>query len=345
MSRADKKARQRSKREAKRRQQRRQNAVSPVKRLANALGEVEVWLSEDFQEFGQAQCFVFRRGAGLSGMACFLVDRGVAGLKDAWVRMNVTHDDLDAAVQGSRDQGIPMRRGSTDEVRRLVAGGLRWAHEHGLRHPAGWQRTAQFIGGVEGWQDADTTGFVKEFAGHPEDLRQRLIGEPLEQFLNRSDIDFDLDESAIYMDQATGDYLDPEFDNDEELSDEELDEIASELPEKEIAELERRFDAAAGWLSEQTAARLESIGEQPSPKLREAWRMLVVSRLLSKTAIPEESDAHAQLAADLLSDMIARFDPPHRDEVQRAVDQAFQHLETDSMLMQTAVQLQGDGTP
>ena len=35
------------------------------------------------------QIFVFKQAGRLAGVACFLIDQGVVGLKDAWTRMNV----------------------------------------------------------------------------------------------------------------------------------------------------------------------------------------------------------------------------------------------------------------
>ena len=41
------------------------------------------------------------------------------------------------------------------------------------RLPKDWIRSASLIGGIGDWESADVSLFVKEFVGHPEDLRQR----------------------------------------------------------------------------------------------------------------------------------------------------------------------------
>src|SRR5580692_6916144 len=55
MSRPDKKQRHKAKREAKRLAARRRDSISPVKRLAESKGDMEIWMSEDFEEMGQAE--------------------------------------------------------------------------------------------------------------------------------------------------------------------------------------------------------------------------------------------------------------------------------------------------
>src|SRR5690349_6827750 len=95
MAKPDKSHRHNAKRKAKRQAIRRQQSVSPVKRLASAPGELECWASENFEQTGQMQLFAWKRAAGLSGVACFLLDRGVVGLKDAWVSMGVDHAYFD----------------------------------------------------------------------------------------------------------------------------------------------------------------------------------------------------------------------------------------------------------
>jgi hypothetical protein len=231
MANPDKFHRHKAKRKAKRQAIRRQQSVSPVKRLAEAPGELECWASENFEQMGQMQLYAWKRAAGLSGVACFLIDAASSALKDAWVSMGVDHAYFEDILDRASDNGIRMRRITPDEARRWIAGGLRWAHDNGMRLPKDWQRPASLIGGVGDWHSADVSAFIKEFAGHPEDLRQRLVSEPLETYIQRPDINFIFNESAPYMDQATGRYSDWE---DEPELDDELESIASELPEEEI---------------------------------------------------------------------------------------------------------------
>jgi hypothetical protein len=95
---ADKKQRHKARREAKRREMRRTNSISPLKRLADAPGVVECWISTGFELAGQIQIFAYKQAAGLAGISCFLVDRGVVGLKDAWSKMNVDRGEFEGML-------------------------------------------------------------------------------------------------------------------------------------------------------------------------------------------------------------------------------------------------------
>jgi hypothetical protein len=260
MSRHDKKKRHKAKRQAKHDAARRRTSISPIRRLAEARADLECWMSDNFAETGQMQIFTFKAAAGLAGVACFLIDHGVVGLKDAWARTNISHEDLDGMLGKSADRGIRMRRVDVETVRRWVASGVRWAYENGMRLPKDWTRTASLIGGVGDWKSANLTDFVKEFAGHPDDLRQRLLTEPFETFIQRDDIDFIFNDQAPYMDQRTGDY---HQDNDPDLPDaEEFDaNMLDDVPEEAVKELANLFTPGATMLAEKTANWLRTRGD------------------------------------------------------------------------------------
>jgi hypothetical protein len=135
MSRADKKRRHEAKRKAKRLQIKRQQSISPLKRLADAPGETEYWMSETLGAIGQMSIFVYKRAAGLTGVGCFLIDRGVVGLKDAYTRMNIGREEFDEILKRSGDRGIPLDRVTVEDVRRVVAGAVRWTGQNGMRLP------------------------------------------------------------------------------------------------------------------------------------------------------------------------------------------------------------------
>lgn len=337
MAKANKKQRHDAKRKAKRTAIRRRNSISPVRRLADAPGAVECWTSEDFEERGQMQLFVYKRGAGLAGFAAFLLDRGVVGLKDAWVRMGLRKDEFDDTVEGCRLRGIGMRRSSPEEVRRWVAGGLRWAHDNGMRLPRDWAKAASLIGGVGEWQSADVSAFVKEFAGHPEDLRQRLIGEAFDSYVRRDDVQFIFATDAPYKDQKTGQYVDQDLGL-EEMSEEELEAIAEDMPEEELNALAARLAPAAEGLVAETAPWLQAQGDTPSPELLEAWKSVMLASMLSNQAMPDADDEdRADFGFELLQSMSGRIHGDRAAEYQHAVGQVLRHLETDSMMMQKAV--------
>ena len=241
MPHSNKKQRRELKRKAKKRDLRRQSGISPVKRLAAASGEVECWISDKFEELGQRQIFVYKSAAGLTGLSCFLVDRGVVGLKDAWTTMNTDRAELADALDSSADRGIRMRRAEVSEALRCVCGGARWAHDNGMRLPKDWVRAPLLLGDVSDWRSADVSGFVMEFAGHPEDLRQRLIGEPFDTYLQRDDIQFIFADDAPYMEQSTGRYVDANGELDEDDLDE-VDEICDAIEQSVPRETARCAD-------------------------------------------------------------------------------------------------------
>lgn len=336
MAKSDKKQRNEAKRKDKRQDTRRRESVSPIKRLTAAKGEVECWASDGLDLAGQMTLFVYKQAAGLGGVACFLVDRGVVGLKDAWADVPISRVDFKDMLDRCREDGIQVRRVTPETVRHWVAGGIRWAHDNGMRLPKEMDKSVALIGGVGDWAAADVSAFVMEFAGHPDDLRQRLIGEPLKTYLRRTDIDFQFSEEAAYMDQETGDYIHPagSFDDDEE----DLAAIAADVPVAEMNRMAERFTPAATALAADTADWLAGGNDPASPELFEAWRSMLLAAMFARTAMPDAAaEDVADFSLDLLMDLPRRIESARVDEYERAVEQALDHLEIDPMLMQKAV--------
>jgi len=283
------------------------------------------------------ELFVYKQGGGLAGVAAFLVDQGVVGLKDAWVTMGVDRSEMVDIIDQSTRRGIRMRRVSVDEVRRWVAGGLRWAHDNGMRLPKDWQKPASIIGGGGDWASADVSAFEKEFAGHPEDLRQRLIAEPLETFLQRKDITFTFSTAAPYMDQRTGEYHDKAVFDGEDEDDGEFDDASEEV----LAALADQLHTSARAVLAETTAWVTSKGKTPSPELDEAWQAIMLSSMTAKAALPEPRDPkeYAELSNKLLADIARQFEPQRRREFERAIGQVRAHLEADKGLLRRAIDL------
>lgn len=350
MPKANKKQRHKAKREAKRLQARRRESISPLKRLAEAPGVAECWMSDGFDVNGQAQMFVYKRAAGLTGIACFLVDRGVVGLKDAWTQMKVERSEFQRLLDRSRSGGIAMKRVTVNDIRRMVAGGIRWAHDNGMRLPKDWAKTAALIGGVGDWASADVSQFVNEFAGHPEDLRQRLISEPFESYIRRPDIEFTFSDNAPYLDQETGEYIDAdEWDDEEdynedefeadEFDDEELQSLIDDLPKEQIDALIDRYTTAAVGLAQETTHWLEARNQAASPELMEAWRSMILATTIAKAALPDdpEGDDAADLAYETLEELTARIELSRAVPYQQAVEQMLDFLENDPAAMRNAI--------
>ena len=317
---------------------RRKASVSPIKRLAEARGELECWISEDFESFGQLQIFVYKRGAGHGGIACFLIDRGVVGLKDAWTRLDVFPEEFEKMLETSEQNGIPLHQCGVEEARKWVAAGARWAHDNGMRLPKDWAKAAMLIDGVGDWHNADVSQFVKEFAGHPDDLRQRLIGEPLETFLQRKDIEIIFSDLAPYKDQKTGSYSDWGLLEDlDEEEDEELDDetLASLIPDEEIEALMARMAPGAAIFTQKTKTYLLERGQEPSSELFSAWQNLLMARLMAAAALQESPQEEIDdFTCQLLQGLSERVEEPRAAELQRAVEQVLEHLDADPQIMQ-----------
>lgn len=322
MSRPDKRQRHKAKREAKRRELRRHEALSPVTRLADAPGEIDCWMSDGLTRFGQAQIFVYKRAAGLSGIAAFLIDRGVVGLKDAWTRMGVERDELDDMVKRGNERDIVMRRATPEQARQMIAGAARWAYDNGMRLPKHWLKAAALLGGVGDWAAADVSAFAKEFAGHPDDLRQRLVSEPFETYIQRTDIRFVLSEDAPYDDQ------------DDDVQDDDVDEddavgpiaIASGLSRTKLDAMLAHFTTCATKLTVQTTRWLTDRGQTPSPQLFESWRLLMLSGVFPKTVMPgAANDKAAEIAMALIKNYARRIEESEAADFELAMKQATEH--------------------
>jgi hypothetical protein len=100
-------------------------------------------------------------------------------------------------------------------ARRLVAGGIRFAHQNGFRLPPRYERWLRVLGDIGDWHTADLSDFGLEggrlrFTGDLDQLRRRLIGCSVEQFMARPDVE-------VIM-CVGDDFLDPEgAEGDEEL--------------------------------------------------------------------------------------------------------------------------------
>jgi hypothetical protein len=273
-------------------------------------------------------------------MGAFLVDRGVVGLKDAYMSIPMDRADFDAALESARNTGIRMRRASCEEARHWVAAGIRWAHDNGMRLPEDWVKTASLIGGVGDWRSADVSAFVKGFVGHPEDLRQRLIIEPFDSYIQRPDISFIFDSRAPIKDQQTGEYY-PDR-SIEDLSDEDLEDIADDLPSEEVEAISAAMAAAVNGLAAETASWLETQGDQPSPELQEAYKAMLIARVLAYSASPDAPDDEAiALTQEILSTLFEKVEVSRAKEFHRAAEQALRHIKMEPRLVQKVIRRRG----
>lgn len=326
MSREDKRQRHKAKREAKRREARRQNSVSPIKRLADADGQIEYWMSDGLFEDGQTQVYVYKRAVGLCGLACFLIDRGVVGLKDAYYRLNIDPIEFADLRERINRNGVPLRRAALDEIRALIAGAIRWTSDNGLRLPTDWQKPASIFGGVGDWKSADVSKFVMEFQGHPEDLRQRLIGDSFENYVMRTDVEFLFSSDAPYMDQKTGEYENNDRPGYEDESDLALDEDSREAIRSTINQIKE----ASQTMMKETADWLATRDQKPSPELQEVWGDILFSGKVVRDWLPPGTDDRSRNERmikflDLIS---GRIPPSRRDEYEAAMNQVMDFIQS-----------------
>lgn len=230
--RASRKARQRQKREKKRQALRRAASVSPYKRAA-AGALVACHVNADWRERGQATVYVLRRSPGPTAglaMATFFVDLWCAGLKTVWGRFDILREEYDDVVERMGDRmDASMPEVPLEQAAAIVAGGIRFAVQNGFRLPAHYQRWTAFLGGKLDWQHADISAFGVEggrklrWVAPMEDLRARLIGSTVEQFLARPDVEFIGDLGGLYVPADVDEEWDDEYEDDEDYGEDDDD--------------------------------------------------------------------------------------------------------------------------
>jgi hypothetical protein len=129
-------------------------------------------------------------------MANFLVDFGMAGLKDAFGRLDITEPEfLDQVLEPFQDR-FPMASVQPAEAGKYIAGAIRFAHDNGFRLPHRYDRWLAILGDIGDWRNADVSDFEMQFAGSLDDLRHRLVGQSVDEFIQRKDVSILLSDSA-----------------------------------------------------------------------------------------------------------------------------------------------------
>jgi hypothetical protein len=294
------KERKRLKRKRKHEAHRRAAAGSPFKLISRIQATVQCWINTNWEHTRQASILVLRQTAsGRCAMANFLVDFGMAGLKDAFGRLDVTAADFFDNVLEPFQNQFPMALIEPSEALRHIAGGIRFAHDNGFRLPHRYDRWLAIVGDVGDWRTADVSDFEMEFAGSMEDLRHRLIGQSVEEFLMREDVSIVLSDSA------------PSLLSDDILDCEEADD---ELRQRAVSSVRQ-------WLL--------ASGQPPSALLDCGWDIYAEAVATSVGDIDngEESLVEgAQQIADTLNDLIALEPSQERAELQSAVGQILAYV-------------------
>jgi hypothetical protein len=305
--RAHKKHQQRLKRKQKQLKARREQSGSPVKRIDMIAEPVVCYLNSDWRERGQATAWVVRRGPGLSiCFATFFVDTWCAGLKDAWGRLASSMTEIDDAIERSNEaMDGTICAVELEEVRTVVLGAIRFAHQNGFRLPARCDRWVAFLGDAGDWREADLSNFGHEsgkliWVGPHEDLAARLVGSTVEEFLARPDVEYVLGGTGSWFNETTEEEEGEEF---------------NEAEERELfsAALERAAVKVRQWLLDR--------GDMPEPRLTEAMAFTMV-------ALARSQVEGTELGRDLneLDSTIADLSPQTQAELKRAGGQVRQWI-------------------
>ena len=281
MSKPTKKERRRLKQKLKHKQAIKLRNESPYKRLAEA-GRVESCKVNDTCRDQGLFCIY----ALLSvpnrppTLAAFLVDKWCMGLKDAWGRLDMTyenyHDFLESAGYRAGFELVDM---DPDEARKLIAAGIRQAHELGFRLPPNYAKWVKAMGVGDDWASADISDFGKDgkyfFVGPLDHLARHLIDGDAEKFLARPDVS--------YIAGLPGDFEpdDEEFEDDEEEEiedpDDEDEDDDEELTDEEMQPFEEIVDMTAGGMQNAVRKWCFANGLAPHPRLDEAVMLMLIA--------------------------------------------------------------------
>jgi hypothetical protein len=181
-----------AKRKEKARQLRRLAGASPMMILA-PLHTIECYRSDLPSSDRLIDIIAIRPDRqGRDHAAGFLIDRDCIGLKDAFVKFDVSRTAIRDNVAS---HGLTRIRIPIEEVRSLVASAIRWTRDHNFRLPPDMRRAVEFLGGVGDPSTADTAGFGTPdgkllYIGRLQDLQSRLSDMTVQEFSNRPDVEF-----------------------------------------------------------------------------------------------------------------------------------------------------------
>jgi len=209
-------------------------------------------------------------------MAGFLVDIWAMGLKDAWGRVDMPASEFEGAMS-DHDQRLKSKTVDLDTVRHLVFGGIEQARELGFRLPRKYERWTALLGPLPEGMAPDMSLFRKDgkilLRCNEPDLRARLVGCTVDEFLSRPDVDYILG------------------DDDFTLVDEEADEFDDGMMEMEEAML----DAVKAWCF--------ANGQAPHPLLPDVVR----ATMEVSAAKADEENYWDQEAPDISASEVTDF--------------------------------------
>lgn len=198
MDRAIKKAKKRQKREQKRREVHKQQSVSPHRIVETASRIVECRINADWREKGVATLMVLSEARGLGWcMASFMMDVWCLGLKDAQGAFGIAREVYDDILKRTQDMHDADFVAITPErAAQLVAGAIRFGRRNGFRISGETLKWSSFLSGQGlGTADESDFGYIDvdgsrklHWVGSLDDLRRRLVGSTVEEFIARPDV-------------------------------------------------------------------------------------------------------------------------------------------------------------
>jgi hypothetical protein len=318
---ARRKERKRLKREKKKHQMCRALSGSPYKYVGQTGALQACYVNSDWQTGGMATIHVVRHNPrGGMALACFLIDLWCAGLKDAWGALDLTTEDIDRHLDRTKGR-LTLIRIDPDAAKNLVAGAIRFARQNGFRLPHHYERWTRVLGAIPDIASADLCPFGKDggllWMGPMDDLRRRLIGCSLEDFLDRPDVVYVAGVSDLGEDDE--DYDEDDYDDDDDDEDELTD--SQDDGNQSTSELEEILSLSADQLVQLIQNLCNQTGEKPSPLMHEA-AMVLLSGTLAMLSRPDDDDSPS-VSEDPIDRMERakniKFAPPMRE----ALDQMY----------------------
>jgi hypothetical protein len=228
------------------------------------------------------------RGGGHAG-TYFLIDYDCIGLKDAFVRTQVeVIDEREWMRERAAADGVTLVTMKLEEVRREVAGAIRWTKAHRFRLPTALEKCLRVIDGAGDVENADVKAFGTEdgglyYLGYESDLARRLMEETVDDFLEREDVSYAFVEDLRAEDEGMAE---DEWD----MAEDEWDEEAEEpIDPEDLKERLGQLDEVTRKLEDDVVERVkgwcQANGREVEPGLRAAahlFAQLAVGRYVMR---------------------------------------------------------------
>jgi len=289
------------KRDQRKREKQRAQGGSPY-RVVSRGKLAGAYINTGWREDGIASIFMLKtvpgHGHALGG---FLGDIWCMGLKDAWGRLDCTYQEFEDTL-AEADTAMEMEPVDLDTVRRLVAGGIRFANQNGFRLPPRYERWTAMLGPLDDPDTADLSDFGVDgklrCVTTTEDLKRRLVGCSVDEYLARQDIEFDIaDDSFTLLD-------------DSQLA---LEEVVDNMAQRVV-------EAVRKWCFANRVA--------PHPRLAEAWD-IVSEAMMQGDDVPEDPDGEIVVGEQMTSgvtDLLALESPQIAEELRLAMNQIHEFM-------------------